>query len=74
MQAWDLLVQRDGDTLAMSESAGFATAKDIGAYHLRNLLKAANVPDVEASVAYIQGKGKSLSRLEDCLNGHVVLL
>ena len=55
MQVWDLLVQRDGDTLAMSGSGAFATNKDIGAYHLRTLLKAANVDDVEAAVSFIQG-------------------
>ena len=55
MQVWDLLVQRDGDTLAMSGSGAFATNKDIGAYHLRTLLKAANVDDVEAAIHFIQG-------------------
>ena len=55
VQVWDLLVQRDGDTLAMSGSGGFATNKDIGAYHLRNMLKAANSHNVEAAVKHIQG-------------------
>lgn len=55
MQVWDLLVQRDGDTLAMSGSGAFATNKDIGAYHLRNMLRAANADDVEATLKYIQG-------------------
>ncbi len=56
MQVWDLLVQRDGDTLAMSGSGAFATNKDIGAYHLRAMFKAANVHDVQAAVVYVQCK------------------
>ena len=60
-------MQRDGDTLAMSGSGAFASNKDIGAYHLRNMLKAANADDIEASLKYIQGDlpaETQLSRLD----------
>ena len=63
VQVCDLLVQRDGDTLAMSGSGAFATNKDIGAYHLRTMLKAANADDIETAVQFIQGSLHALIHL-----------
>jgi hypothetical protein len=52
-QAWFAAVLRDGTTLAITDS--FTTFREVGAYHMRAMLKSANVVDAEAAAEQILG-------------------
>ena len=49
---------RDGTTLAITDS--FSTFREVGAYHLRAMLQAANVPDARSAAEEVLGASQLL--------------